>query len=120
MEYMSELNKGSENNWTLVWLLNLEKVLRMYLQHSCALCNMYVWPSAKDGPGKAPYKNFEMVPTWKMEKGKTSKFVDAGDYNRIDREGGICMGRQRSMEKENKFTLGTKRCENIKNLNINK
>ena len=30
------------------------------------------------------------------------------------------MGRQRRLEKENKFTLGTERCENIKNLYINR
>ena len=28
-----------------------------------------------------------MVPTWKTEKGKPSKFVDVGDYNRNEREG---------------------------------
>ena len=33
--------------------------------------------NAKDGPRKTPWKNFGMVPTWKTEKGKTSKFVDA-------------------------------------------
>jgi hypothetical protein len=27
-----------------------------------------------------------MVPTWKTKKGKTSKFVDAGGYNRNERE----------------------------------
>ena len=30
------------------------------------------------------------------------------------------MGRQRRVEKENTFTLGTEKCENIKNLYINK
>ena len=30
-----------------------------------------------------------MVPTWKTKKGKTSEFVDAGDYNRKERERGI-------------------------------
>ena len=30
-----------------------------------------------------------MVPTWKSKKGKTSKFVDAGGYNRNEREGGF-------------------------------
>ena len=63
-----------------------------------------------------------MVPTWKTKKGKTSKFVDAGDYNRKEREEnwrfGIC--RERSVEKEHLFTLGTERCENIKNLKMNK
>ena len=29
------------------------------------------------------------------------------------------MGRQRGVEKKNKFTLGTERCENINNLYIN-
>ena len=28
-----------------------------------------------------------MVPTWKTKNGKTSKFADAGGYNRIEREG---------------------------------
>ena len=27
-----------------------------------------------------------MVLTWKTKKGKTSKFMDAGDYNRNERE----------------------------------
>ena len=27
-----------------------------------------------------------MVSTWKTKKGKTSKFVDAGGYNRYERE----------------------------------
>ena len=53
---------------------------------------------------------------------KTSKFLDAGGYNRDDREGNwrLGMGRQRRLEKGNKSTLGTERCENIKNLYINK
>ena len=33
-------------------------------------------------------KNFEIVPTWKTKKGKTSKFVDARGYNRNERESG--------------------------------
>ena len=63
-----------------------------------------------------------MVPPWKTKKGKTSKFVDAGGYNGNDRAGdwGLGMGRQRGMEKENIFTLGTETFENIKNLYINK
>ena len=32
-------------------------------------------------------ENFGMVPIWKTKKGKTSKFVDAGGYNRNEREG---------------------------------
>ena len=62
-----------------------------------------------------------MVPTWKTKKGKTSKIVDAGGYNRNERErviGG--MGRQRRVEKKNKFTFGTERCENFNNMYINK
>ena len=59
-----------------------------------------------------------------MKKGKTSEFLDAGGYNRNEREREgnwrIGMGQQRRVEKENKFTLGTERCENIKNLYINK
>ena len=31
---------------------------------------------------KGPSENFGMVPTWKVKKGKTSKFVDAGGCNR--------------------------------------
>ena len=30
-----------------------------------------------------------MVPIWKTKKGKTSEFVDAGGYNRNERERGI-------------------------------
>ena len=63
-----------------------------------------------------------MVPTWNTKKGKTSKFVDARGYkrNEREREGNwrLGMGRQIRVEKENKFTSGTERCENIKNLNI--
>ena len=48
--------------------------------------------------------------------------MDAGDYNFNERAGDwrLGMGRQRGVEKENKFTLGTERCENIKNLYIYK
>ena len=68
-----------------------------------------LWSRAKDGPRKAPEKNFGMVPTWKTKKGKTSKFVDSGGYNRNEREGNWRLGisRERRMEKENKFTIGT-------------
>ena len=47
--------------------------------------------------------------------------MDSGGYNRNERKGNwrLGMGRQRRMEKENKFTLGTEICENIKNLHIN-
>ena len=57
---------------------------------------------------------------WKTKKGKTSKFVDA-DYNRNEGEGNqqLGVGWQRRVEKENK-TLGTKICENINNLYIDK
>ena len=41
------------------------------------------------GPRKAPSKNFGMLSTWKTKKGKTSKFMDAGGYNRNERERGI-------------------------------
>jgi hypothetical protein len=43
-----------------------------------------------------------MVPTWKTKKGKISKIVDAGEYNRNEREGNwqLEMGRQRRAEKE--------------------
>ena len=67
--------------------------------------------------------NFGMVPTWKTKKGKTSKFVDAGGYNRNETEierGGIGMGRQRSVVNKNEFTLCSERCKNIKNIYINK
>ena len=59
-----------------------------------------------------------MVPTWKTKKGMTSKFVDAGGYNGNEREGNwrLGMGRQGGVDKQNKFTLGTERCENTKNL----
>ena len=62
------------------------------------------------------------MPTWKTKKGKASKLVDAGGYNRNERAGNwrLGMGRQGGVEKKNKFTLGTERCENIKNLYINK
>ena len=45
--------------------------------------------------------------------------MNAGGYSRNKREGNWRhgMGRQRRVEKENKFTLGTERCENIKNIN---
>ena len=63
-----------------------------------------------------------MVPTWKTKKAKTSKFVDTGGYNRNEIQGNwrLGMGRERKVEKENKFTLCTERCENINNLYINK
>ena len=43
----------------------------------------------------------------------------AGGFNGNESERGIGdfgMGRQRGVEKENKYTLGTERCENIKNM----
>ena len=48
--------------------------------------------------------------------------MDAGGYNKNEREGNsqLGMGRQRRVEKENKFTLDTERCENMKNLSISK
>jgi hypothetical protein len=63
-----------------------------------------------------------MVPTWKTKKRKTSKFVDVGSFNRNERAGywELGMNRQRKVEEENKFTLGTERSGNIKNLYINK
>ena len=33
-----------------------------------------------------------MVPTWNMEKWKTSKFLDAGGYNRNERAGNWRLG----------------------------
>ena len=62
-----------------------------------------VEPRSKDGPRKAPKKNFEMVPTWKTKKAKTSKFLDAGGYNGNERAGNgrLGMGRLRGLEKEN-------------------
>ena len=60
-----------------------------------------------------------MVPTWKMKKRKTLKFVDEECYNKNEREGNwrLGLGRQGGVEKENK-NLGTERCEIIKNLCI--
>ena len=52
--------------------------------------------SLRFGPGRsfASYlhfldleNNFGIVPTRKTKKGKTSKFVDAGGFNRNEREG---------------------------------
>jgi len=56
------------------------------------------------------------------KKGKISKFMDAGGYNGNERVGNwrFGMGQQRGVDNENKFTLGTVRCENIKNLYIKK
>ena len=43
----------------------------------------------------------------------TSEFLDAGGYKWNERAGNwrLGMGRQRGVEKENTFTLGTGRCE---------
>ena len=64
---------------------------------------------------KGSSKNFGMMSTSKTKKGKTSKFVDAGGYNRNEREGNfqLGVGRLRRVEKKNKIkTLGTETCEN--------
>ena len=65
-----------------------------------------------------------MVSTWwKKKNRKTPKFVNAGSYNRNEREGNLQhgMGRQRRMEKKNKIRiLGREPRENIKTLYINK
>ena len=62
-----------------------------------------VWSRVKDGPRKAPQKNFRMLPTWKTKKGKTSEFLDAGGCNMNERAGNwrLGMGQQRGVEKEN-------------------
>ena len=62
-----------------------------------------LWLRAKDRPRKATYKNFRMVRIWKMKKGKTSEFMDAGGYNRNEIVGNWRLGmvRQRRVEKEN-------------------
>ena len=36
---------------------------------------------------KATSNNFGMVSNWKKKRRKTSKFLDAGGYNRNEREG---------------------------------
>ena len=62
-----------------------------------------------------------MVPTWKRNKGKTTKFVDAEGYNRNERKREI--GDLEWVERDGrkkKNSLGTERCENVKNLYINK
>ena len=47
-----------------------------------------VWPRAQNGRRNVPSKNFVKVSTWKKKKkGKTSKFVNAGCYNRNERGG---------------------------------
>jgi hypothetical protein len=51
-----------------------------------------VRPRSEDGPRKATSKNFGMLPTWKTNKGKTSKFVDAGGYNKNERAGNWRLG----------------------------
>ena len=63
-----------------------------------------------------------MVPTWKTKEEKTSEFLEAGGYNRNERAGNwrLGIGRQRGVDIENYFTLGRNKCENIKNLYINK
>ena len=50
------------------------------------------------------------------------KFLDEGGYNGNERAGDwqLVMGRQRRAKKENKFTIGTERYENIKTLYTNK
>ena len=64
---------------------NIKNSVLDYIRHKVKL----VWLRAKDGPRKVPYKNFGMVPTWKAKKGTTSKFVNAGGYNRNERDFGI-------------------------------
>ena len=48
--------------------------------------------------------------------------MDAGGYNKNAREGNLRlgMGLHRGVEKKNRFALGTERCENTRNLYINK
>ena len=61
-----------------------------------------------------------MVPTWKTKKEKTSKFVDAGGYYRNERAGigDLEWVDREGRRKKSKFTLGTERCENMKNLYV--
>ena len=97
--------------------INIKNSVLVYIETQTVTL---VWPRAKDGSKKAPKANFRMVPIWKTKIGKTSEFVDAGGYNRNERAGNWRLGmcRQRRVGKENE-SLGTERCENIKNLHIN-
>ena len=64
-------------------------------------------------------KNFGMVPTPKTKKEKTfDSWMQEVTRGMRGGEGIGDIGRQRGVEKENKFTLGTERCENIRNLYI--
>ena len=48
--------------------------------------NWYVHVQRMDKE-RLPRKIFRVVSTWKTKKGKSSKFVDAGRYNRNERGG---------------------------------
>ena len=53
---------------------------------------------------KDSFEKFWMVPTWKTKKEKTSKFVDAGCYNRNKRAGKLATwngSTERDGEKKN-------------------
>ena len=101
---------GCMNNGAETWKFNknLEsKLMSMemdFLGRSarCFRSVKLVWPRAKDGQ-RAPQKNFRMVPTWKTKKEKTSEYVYAEGYNKIERAGNwrFGMGQQRRVEKEN-------------------
>ena len=75
--------------------MNIKNSVLDYIRYKHKLA----WPHAKDGPRKAPQKNFRMVPTWKT---KTSEFLDAGGYNRNESAGNwrLGMGRQRGVKKK--------------------
>jgi hypothetical protein len=63
----------------------------------------------------------EWYPTGRRRKGRPSKFMDAGSYNRYERKGitNFELVDREEWRRKNK-TLGTEKCANIKTLYTNK
>ena len=64
-----------------------------YKYYFLLLLFLYGHVRRMDEERKAPSKNFGTVSTWEKKKKKTSKFVDAGSYNRNEREENHLHGR---------------------------
>ena len=70
---------------------------------------------------RLPLRILECCPLVRRRKGRPLNSWMQEVDNKNEREGNwrLGMGRQRRVEKGNKFILGTERCENLKNLYIN-
>ena len=111
--------------WEIMLLkkkINIKNSLLDHIRYTKLNCNGHVQRMDEE---MLPRKTFEWCPPGRRRRERPWNSLIAGGYNTNEgvRGGGenwrLGVGRQEGVEKENK-TLGTERCENIKNLYINK